>query len=160
AFGQKKAKPKLLVYGQGEAAFAAAIQASASGVSTLWVLPEAELRTGLEQPLGASEGAPVSGRGLWSEFLRASQNASEMNGSVLNRAASLLNPQLARSTLSKMIDSSITFNKTINRESYNKKSLIDLPYEHLKQFFSDKLPEMEFIKEFGQNFRDTDFDNT
>src|SRR5690606_27649020 len=53
-----------------------------------------------------------------------------------------------------------TFNKTINRESYNKKSLIDLPYEHLKQFFSDKLPEMEFIKEFGQNFRDTDFDNT
>src|SRR5690606_22913421 len=54
----------------------------------------------------------------------------------------------------------LTFNKTINRESYNKKSLIDLPYEHLKQFFSDKLPEMEFIKEFGQNFRDTDFDNT
>lgn len=54
----------------------------------------------------------------------------------------------------------LTLNKTINRTTYNKKSLIELPYKHLKQFFSDKLPEMEFIKEFGQNFRNSDFDNT
>ena len=108
AFGQKKAKPKLLVYGQGEAAFAAAIQASASGVSTLWVVPEAALRTGLEQAGAGGEGAwkSATGKGLWSEFLRASQNATELNDSVLNRAASLLNPQLARTTLAKMVDSS------------------------------------------------------
>src|SRR5690606_3348001 len=51
-----------------------------------------------------------------------------------------------------------TVNRNINRVSYNKQSLIELPYEYLKQFFSDKLPEMEFIKEFGQNFQNSDFD--
>ena len=54
----------------------------------------------------------------------------------------------------------LTIDKTINRVSYNRKSLVERPYEYLDQFFSDKLPEMEFIKEFGQNFRDSDFDNT
>tara|TARA_R110002167_G_scaffold360062_3_gene577486 strand:+ start:11747 stop:12736 length:990 start_codon:yes stop_codon:yes gene_type:complete len=54
----------------------------------------------------------------------------------------------------------LTLNKTINRETYNKKTLIELPYEHLKQFFSEKLPEMEFIKEFGENSRDSDYDDT
>lgn len=107
AFGQKKAKPKLLVYGQGELAFAAAIQASASGVSTLWVIPDETVRTALEQKVGSE--LPLKsalGKGGWAEFLRASQNATEMNDSVLHRAASLLNPQLVRTTLSRMIDSS------------------------------------------------------
>ena len=54
----------------------------------------------------------------------------------------------------------LTSDKTINRVSYNKKSLVERPYEYLNQFFSDKLSEMEFIKEFGQDFRDSDFDNT
>ena len=54
----------------------------------------------------------------------------------------------------------LTSNKIIDREYYHKKSLVELPYEHLKKFFSDKLPEMEFIKELQQNFRDSDFDNT
>ncbi len=53
----------------------------------------------------------------------------------------------------------LTLNKTIDRVSYAKESLITLPYEHLKQFFSDELPEMEFIKNFGETFRDSDFDN-
>ena len=53
-----------------------------------------------------------------------------------------------------------TENKNINRVSYNKKSLVELPYENLKQFFSDKLPEMEFIREFGGNFQNLDFDHT
>ncbi len=52
----------------------------------------------------------------------------------------------------------LTSDKTIDRVSYGKKSLVEEPYEYLNQFFSDKLPEMEFIKEFGQNFRDSDFD--
>jgi len=54
----------------------------------------------------------------------------------------------------------LTLNKTIDRVSYNKKSLIEIPYEQLKQFFSEKLPEMEFIKEFGKSFQNSDFDNT
>ena len=40
SFGQKRVKPKLVVYGQGEAALASAVQASKSGVSVLWVNPE------------------------------------------------------------------------------------------------------------------------
>ena len=55
---------------------------------------------------------------------------------------------------------SLTSNKTINRISYNKKSLIKLPYEYLKNFFSEKLPEMEYIKEIGEFFQKTDFENT
>lgn len=108
ASGQKRVKPKLLVYGQGEAAFAAAIQASASGVSTLWVVPDPALHTRLEQQdaVGQRASEPVAGKGLWSEFLRASQQATETNDSVLRRAASLLSPPLARTTFASMIDSS------------------------------------------------------
>src|SRR5690606_9672773 len=97
----------LLVYGQGELAFAAAIQASASGVSTLWVIPDESVRTALEQEVVSEPPLKSAlGKGGWAEFLRASQNATEMNDSVLHRAASLLNPQLVRTTLSRMIDSS------------------------------------------------------
>ena len=53
----------------------------------------------------------------------------------------------------------LTLDKTIDRISYNKKSLVELPYEHLKEFFSEKLPEMEFLKEIGEAFQNSDFDN-
>ena len=54
---------------------------------------------------------------------------------------------------------SLTSNRTIDRISYNKESLLELPYEHLKQFFSEKLPEMVFIKKIGEFFHKTDFEN-
>ncbi|WFO15810.1 phosphotransferase [Cellulophaga baltica 4] len=54
----------------------------------------------------------------------------------------------------------LTSNTTIDRISYDKESLLELPYEHLKEFFSEKLPEMEFIKEIGEFFQKTDFENT
>lgn len=54
---------------------------------------------------------------------------------------------------------SFPLNKAIDRISYNKQSLVALPYEHLKQFFPEELAEMEFIKAFGESFRDSDFDN-
>ena len=54
----------------------------------------------------------------------------------------------------------LTSNKTIARISYNKESLLELPYEYLKQFFSEKLPEMEFIKEIGEFFKKTEFETT
>jgi len=53
----------------------------------------------------------------------------------------------------------LTLNKTIDRISYDKKSLIEFPYECLKEFFSENLPEMEFIKEFGHTFQNSDFEN-
>ena len=61
------------------------------------------------------------------------------------------------SLMAKMHD--LTLHKTIDRVSFNKQSLIELPYEHLKQLFSEKLPEMEFIKEIGASFQNSDFDN-
>ncbi|MFL1895659.1 phosphotransferase [Aquimarina sp. 2-A2] len=54
----------------------------------------------------------------------------------------------------------ITSNKTLNRISYKKDSLLTLPYQNLKQFFSEQLPEMNFIRELAESFQDTDFENT
>ncbi|WP_299261873.1 phosphotransferase [uncultured Aquimarina sp.] len=54
----------------------------------------------------------------------------------------------------------LTSNTAIDRISYDKESLLELPYERLKEFFSEKLPEMEFIKEIGKFFQKTDFENT
>ncbi|OBX23155.1 Ser/Thr protein kinase RdoA (MazF antagonist) [Gelidibacter algens] len=53
-----------------------------------------------------------------------------------------------------------TSNKTINRISYDRETLIELPYHHLQPYFSEKLPEMEFIKEIGAFFQKSDFENT
>jgi len=54
---------------------------------------------------------------------------------------------------------SLTNNRTIDRISYNKESLIQLPYRQLQYFFSEKLPEMEFIKQIGESFQNSDFDH-
>lgn len=53
-----------------------------------------------------------------------------------------------------------TANKTIDRISYDKTSLIAQPYEQLKAFFSESLPEMEFIKSLDELFQNSDFQNT
>lgn len=49
--------------------------------------------------------------------------------------------------------------KSINRISYNKKTLIEKPYEFLQQFFCENLSEMKYIKEFGKSFQNSDFGN-
>ena len=53
----------------------------------------------------------------------------------------------------------LTSNTTIGRISYDKESLLELPYERLKEFFSEKLPEMGYIKEISELFHKTDFEN-
>lgn len=53
-----------------------------------------------------------------------------------------------------------TSSTTINRISYDREKLLELPYHHLKPFFSEKLPEMEFIKEIRGFFQESDFQNT
>ncbi len=53
----------------------------------------------------------------------------------------------------------ITIDKSIDRISYNKKSLIELPLKKLKKFFSEKLPEMEYLKKIGGFFENSDFEN-
>lgn len=54
----------------------------------------------------------------------------------------------------------LTSNNSIDRISYTKESLLEMPYEHLKPFFSEQLPEMKFIKNIGNLFEATDFKNT
>ena len=51
-----------------------------------------------------------------------------------------------------------TLNKTTERITYQKNTLIDLPYQYLKEYFSEKLPEMEYLKELGKTFKNSDFE--
>lgn len=53
-----------------------------------------------------------------------------------------------------------TENQTIERTVYNKKSLLETPYNKLKAYFSHKLPEMEFIKTIMEGHQDTYFENS
>ena len=53
----------------------------------------------------------------------------------------------------------LTLNKTINRISYNKASLLESPYNHLKPYFSEELPEMKFVKEISEFYKNTDFES-
>ena len=53
----------------------------------------------------------------------------------------------------------LTANKTIDRVAYTKATLTEGPYEQLKAYFPEALPEMKFIKTFGQSFENSDFDN-
>lgn len=53
----------------------------------------------------------------------------------------------------------LTENKIIDRTSYTRKSLLELPYNYLKPFFSEVLPEMEFIKNIGDYYEGNDFEN-
>lgn len=47
----------------------------------------------------------------------------------------------------------LTANKKIERVLYDRKSLLESPYQHAKNFFSEKLPELEFIKETCDHVR-------
>ncbi|MCF8715282.1 phosphotransferase [Joostella atrarenae] len=51
----------------------------------------------------------------------------------------------------------LTEKSTIDRISYNQQSLFEAPYKKLKDFFSEELPEMQFIKEQVIAFKDSDF---
>ena len=53
----------------------------------------------------------------------------------------------------------LTLNTAINRTDYNKQSLVELPYKYLKNIFSNELPEMEFVKEIENSFKNSDFEN-
>src|SRR5690606_18874424 len=107
SFAQKKGKTKLIVYGQGEAAMASAVQASNSGVPVLWINPEASFESVL------IEGAEVKqvdsyqniDAGMWADFLKRSISAKEYTDSIFNRAKSHLTPRISTNTFEKMIDS-------------------------------------------------------
>jgi len=112
SFAQKKGKVKLLIYGQGEAALASAIQASNSGVNTVWVNPEESFKSIL------TEGTEIKkinsyqniDAGLWANFLKLTLNSTAYSDSVFNRAKAYLNPRISMNAFEKMIDSSENLN--------------------------------------------------
>jgi len=53
-----------------------------------------------------------------------------------------------------------TLNNSIDRITYNQQTLTQLPYNRLKNYFSEALPEMEFISNFQKTFQDSDFTDT
>src|SRR5690606_23153197 len=77
-FAQRKSKPQLIVYGQGEAAFGAAVQSASSGVQTLWVNPENSFESMLTQGTDIKKVTSYQNLdgGLWGEFLKSTINAS------------------------------------------------------------------------------------
>ena len=107
SFAQKKGKTRLLIYGQGEAALTSAVQASNSGVNTVWINPEKSFKSIL------TEGAEIKkinsyqniDAGLWANFLKLSLNSPSYSDSVFNRAKAYLNPRISMNAFEKMIDS-------------------------------------------------------
>jgi hypothetical protein len=118
AFAQKPAKPKLIIYGQGEAALASAVQASKSGVPALWINPEASFSSALieGQEIKSINSYQNLDAGLWAEFLKLSVNAKDYSDSVFNHAKVYLSPQISKNTFEKMIDSSRNLNVVYNTE--------------------------------------------
>jgi len=53
-----------------------------------------------------------------------------------------------------------TENKTLARTNYNKKNLLETPFDELKNYFSTNLPEMEFVKAVVDSHQDSHFENT
>lgn len=106
-FAQRDTKPKLIVYGQGEAAFGAAIQSAKSGIQTLWVNPDPSFEGALTQGTDIKKVSSYQNLdgGLWGEFLKSTINASHYTDSVFNRAKSHLNPRIALNAYERIIDS-------------------------------------------------------
>jgi len=118
AFAQKPGKVKLIIYGQGEAALASAVQASNSGVTTLWINPEASFSSALTegQDVKSINSYQNLDAGLWAEFLKLSLNAKDYSDSVFNHAKVYLTPQISKNTFEKMIDSSKNLSVLYNTE--------------------------------------------
>lgn len=106
-FAQKRADIQLVVYGQGDAAFGAAVQSANSGVQTLWVNPDQSFESSLTQGIEIKKVTSYENLdgGLWGEFLKSTINASRYTDSVFNRAKRHLNPRVASNSFEKIIDS-------------------------------------------------------
>lgn len=101
----KAFKPKVLVYGSGVDAFAAAVQAAQSGVQTLWVMDkekvESLLTEGEAKTVNAYADLPL---GSWALFLRAMAGVSQGSDSAYSAARNLINPQIATNTFEHVAD--------------------------------------------------------
>lgn len=99
-------KKQVLIYGNSEACWAAAVQSSRSGVNTLWITDTKSVGKRFEG-MGNIQITNNKGldAGLWAEVLQKVSGAKTLNDSALNRAKHHLNPQLVQNAFSTFIDS-------------------------------------------------------
>lgn len=116
-------KSQVLIYGDTEASWAAAVQSARSGVKTLWLISKKEVGnhfSGNERvQISSNDGLDA---GLWAEFLSKTRNASIPSDSISALAKQDLNPQVARNIFTGITDTlknlTIVFNtdiKNINK---------------------------------------------
>lgn len=104
ADAKKKEKPKLLVYGAGVEAFAAALQGAKSNVSTLWIMKEDEILPDIPQDRFSVQGNDHLDGGIWMDLLMALGKTEEKSDSIARLEKQNINPRLVRNILEEWID--------------------------------------------------------
>lgn len=105
SFAQIK-KSQVLVYGDNEASWAAAVQSARSGVKTLWIKNKKQI--GIH--FAGNERIQIKGNmgldaGLWAEFLQKTRGASKPDDSVSTLAKQSINSQIAQNVFTGIADS-------------------------------------------------------
>ena len=105
AFAQIK-KSKVIVIGDSETAWAAAVQSARSGVNTLWIR-EQQNTVGIvnNQSSFSINGSKEFDSGLWAEFLAKTRNYTQLSDSLSKVSKQEINPQIAKNTFSAISDS-------------------------------------------------------
>jgi hypothetical protein len=111
-------KSQVLVYGDSEASWAAAVQSARSGVKTLWLKNKKDIGIHFSDnnriQINGNNGLDA---GLWAEFLQKTRNSSIPTDSISNLAKLDINPQIARNVLTGISDTvknlTILFNTNI-----------------------------------------------
>lgn len=105
AFAQIK-KSKVIVLGDNETAWAAAVQSARSGVNTLWIRDQESFN----ELVNKKESFSISGNkefdsGLLAEFLAKTRNYTKASDSIVNVAKQEINPRIAQNVFSAISDS-------------------------------------------------------
>ena len=116
AFAQVK-KSQVLVYGDNEIAWAAAVQSARSGVNTLWIRKEKNIGIHFSEykdlTITVNDGLDA---GLWAELLGKTRGSSTPNDSLSMMAKQNINAQVARNIVYGISDSLKNLNQIFNTE--------------------------------------------
>lgn len=116
SFAQIK-KSQVLIYGDSEAAWAAAVQSARSGVNTLWLRNKKDIGIHFvdnkKVQVDANHGLDA---GLWAEFLSKTRGVSIPNDSVSTLAKQAITPQIAKNVFTGISDSLKNLSTLFNTE--------------------------------------------
>src|SRR5690606_32697345 len=120
-------KSQVLVYGDSEASWAAAVQSARSGVKTLWLRSNKDI--GIH--FSGNKRIQIMGNnrldsGLWAEFLQKTKNSPSASDSISIIAKRDINPQIARNVFESITDTvknlSILYNVEIKSIKKSRKN--------------------------------------